>query len=172
VSRSELRESSMAWCVRRSMSCGPRIGLPVLCGAAPWQTSGSPRSRPLVARRGAALAPAYLAMYAAAMIAVPKHAIARPSAMASAVLSSRLFGDGCGMNSPINSPKVIRQTIACSDGRQRLRLVHFCTWRILGSRANCRPEKGDHAQRHSRVEEVRRPQLVASCAQKIFLTLP
>jgi hypothetical protein len=35
VSRYELRESSMAWCARRSMSCGRRIGLPVLCGAAP-----------------------------------------------------------------------------------------------------------------------------------------
>ena len=55
----------------------------------------------------------YLAMYAAAPIAVPKDAIARPSASAKAVRSSRILFEGRGI-SVSDSLRIILEMIACS----------------------------------------------------------
>jgi hypothetical protein len=74
----------------------------------------------------------YLAMYAAATIAVPKDAIARPSTSAKAVRSSRILFEGRGI-SVSDLLRIIPEMIACSRSGYRTEaddlapLVHFCT---------------------------------------------
>jgi len=76
----------------------------------------------------------YLAMYGAATMAVPNATIARPSASAKAVRSSRIFFEGRGIKGlSDNLGGVIPEMIACSDEAKPIKssnargLVHFCT---------------------------------------------
>jgi hypothetical protein len=64
-------------------------------------------------RYGAAARGNHLAMLPAATKAVPKDAIARPSATVSAVLSSRIFSEDCFMGPPVLL-EIIPEAIACS----------------------------------------------------------
>jgi hypothetical protein len=58
----------------------------------------------------------YLAMYGAATMAVPNATIARPSASAKAVRSSRILFEGRGIRVSDNLGGIIPEMIACSDG--------------------------------------------------------
>jgi hypothetical protein len=75
----------------------------------------------------------YLAMYGAATMAVPNATIARPSASAKAVPSSRILFEGRGIRVSDNLRGIIPEMIACSDGGKPIKssnarcLVHFCT---------------------------------------------
>ena len=61
----------------------------------------------------------YLAMYGAATMAVPNAAIARPSASAKAVRSSRILFEGRGIRVSDNLGRIIPEMIVCSDGVSR-----------------------------------------------------
>jgi hypothetical protein len=84
-------------------------------------------------RRDRRVLASYLAMYGAATMAVPNATIARPSASAKAVRSSRILFEGRGIRVSDNLGGIIPEMIACSDGGKPIKssnargLVHFCT---------------------------------------------